>query len=321
MNRAAPLGVDIGSTRVRIAVGERRSESRYRLCAVASRDLPDGMWRDGGSSFEFAVMVVEELLRELNPRVKECVTAIGAPYATLRTVHFPKMSWLERKRAARFEIMQGSVYSGDSKAAVRVHPIDRRAGLFAIAMVDGTVLRRHVELLRKTGLRVVAVDHDAYALNRSLPEFDAVADIGYEQMRLHVYRHGGVASWATACGGSSVTQGIAADLSIDLESAERRKRILGVSGAGESACEVCVRELSGLLDGARRRGHRIARVALVGNGARLPGFAASVGERSGICAELPVANVLRTAGMSDEVLCTASPDWTLAAALAGWNAA
>jgi Tfp pilus assembly PilM family ATPase len=80
-------------------------------------------------------------------------------------------------------------------------------------------------------------------------------------------------------------------------------------------------ELSAMLGDAQGSGAKIARLALVGNGARLPGLAERVEQCTGVSVELPVAALLRTSEISDEILRVASPDWTLAAALSGWAAA
>lgn len=315
MGHLRPLGVDLGTTRVRVALSERTPENKTRLRAIASRDLPDTVWSEGGRSLEFAAMILEQLVREIEPRKRNCVTALGLPHATLRTVQFPKMSWLERRKAARFEMQreaEGSI--------VRVHPVDRDAGLFAVAAAQANLVKRHGEILRKAGLRLVAIDHDAYALRRALPEFDAVADIGHKALRLHVFVEKSAISWITDAGGSSITDGIAGDLAIDSESAERRKRILGTSGAGDAAFGALVRELCALVDrGAAYR--KLERLALVGNGARLPGFAAEIADRTGLSVEFPVSRLLRTGGFPSDVLQVASPDWTLAAALSDWEAA
>jgi Tfp pilus assembly PilM family ATPase len=309
------LGIDLGSTRIRVALSDQ-VRGKARLRAIGARDLGEQSWLEDGHGLDFAAAILEQLVRELGLRKRQCVTALGEPHASVRTVRFPKMSWIERRRAARFEVMQ-NVRQG----IVRIHPLDRRTGTYAVAIAQEDVVRRHAELLRKAGLRLLAIDHDAYAFARALPEFDAVADVGYERMRLHVGMGDGVASWTAECGGKYVTSGIASDLSIDFESAERRKRILGTSGAGESAREVCVRELCAMIERVQVRGSAIAQLALVGNAARLPGFAREIAERTSLKVEVPLTPLLRAAGFADDVLVAASPDWTLAAALSTWRAA
>jgi Tfp pilus assembly PilM family ATPase len=310
-----PLGIDLGTTRVRVALSELTLERKARLRAIASRDLPDPAWSKGGKALDFAAMILEQLVREMGLRTRTCVTALGSPDTTLRTVQFPKMSWLERRKAARFEIQREATGS-----VVRLHPLDRRAGIFAVASVQPSSVRGHTELLRKAGLRLVGIDHDAFALHRALPEFDAIADVGYETIRLHAFLDKSAVSWSVKSGGNGVTGAIAADLAIDSASAERRKRILGTAGAGAAAFGALVRELGALVD--RAIGHRkLDRLAVVGNGARLPGFSEEVADRTGVSVEFPVSRLLRAGGFAEDVLLAASSDWTLAAALSEWAVA
>lgn len=309
------MGVDLGTTRVRVAASERDALGKLRLCAIASRDLPEGRWRDGGNALELAAVVLEQLIKELGLRERTCVTAVGAPEAVVRVVAFPKMTWLERKRSARFELL------GEGRpGTVRVHPL-AEPGLFALGNADDGLLKRHNELLRRARLRLAAIDHDGYALMRTLPGYDAIADIGHDNMRLHAHSREGLLSFCSQAAGRFVTAEIATELSIDYESAERRKRIIGTSGAGESALARCTDELRALLERAQARGCAVSRLALVGNGARISGFADAIARRSKITADVPVAPVLRAADFSEDVLRIGSPDWTLAAALSGWRAA
>jgi Tfp pilus assembly PilM family ATPase len=316
MRRLQPLGVDLGTTRVRVAASERDGCGQLRLCAVASRDLPEGSWRDGGNALDLAAVVVEQLIKELGLREKRCVTAVGVPHAAIRVIAFPKMSWLERKKAARLELLGASGHG-----TVRVHPFLERAGFYALGVADERVLKHHYELLRKAHLRLAAIDYDGYALARTLPSYDAIADIGHELTRLHVLSRDGLASFSSPIAGEHITRSIATELSIDDESAERRKRIIGTSGAGEAALERCVDGLCSLLEQARNRGCPVTRVALLGNGSRIAGFSEAVALRSNTPTDLPVSTLLQSTDFSENVLETASSDWTLAAALSRWRAA
>lgn len=315
-----PLGIDIGTRRVRAALGEKTYGNGLRVVAVAARDLPDDPWEQGKTEFEFAVVLIEELLRELATRERRCVTAIGVPHATVKIIRFPKMTWLERRHAARYEAARIDATT-EGKSRVRLHPVDRGSDLYAVGTFNETLLHRRLSLLRKAGLRVVGVDHDGMALERMLPNYDAIVDIGHDWTRLHARQGDKVASVATRSGGFSVTQSIAADLSIDMASAEKRKRIIGVAGGGESARRACAGEIRCLVDRARGYGFNIVRIAFVGNGARLPGLATLVQELAGASVDLPVADALRACNIPDDVLRSAAPDWMLATALAGWSVA
>jgi Tfp pilus assembly PilM family ATPase len=317
-----PLGVDVGSTRARIACGEATREGSVRIRAIVARDLPD----DAVSPMhveqpELVAAVIEEMLAEIGTRERRCVLAIGAPACALRTVRFPKMSSPERLRASRFEAQRFAGWDLDEEGSiVRLHPADRAAGIFAIGVTRAESIDSRVASVRFAGLRAVAIDHDALAMRRVFPECDAIIDVGAERSSVHCFGPAGPSSLVAQIGGATITRGIAAELSIDMPTAERRKRILGCAGAGITAIEEVVTSIAALVDRARTR-NTVDRVAVTGNGARLPNFVRALEEATGAIAEMPVPDVLHTAAYPEDVVRAAAPDWALAASLASWGTA
>jgi type IV pilus assembly protein PilM len=320
--KVLPLGIDLGATRVRIALGEANRAGLARIRAVVARDVPD----DAVSPFDveqpaLVAAVLEEMLDEIGSRERRCVLAIGAPACTLRMVRFPKMSWAERLRAARFEAQRFAGWDLEEDGSiVRTHPLDRASGTYAVGATRTASIDSRVTTMKLAGLRPVAIDHDALAMRRMFPDCDAIVDVGAERSSVHVFGGSGPISLSTQSGGASITRGIAAELSIDGPTAERRKRILGCAGAGVSAREEVVASIASLIDRARARA-TINRIVLTGNGARLPGFAHDLGEATSAITEAPVAEILHTGAYPEDVVRAAAPDWTLAASLAIWSVA
>jgi cell division ATPase FtsA len=139
--------------------------------------------------------------------------------------------------------------------------------------------------------------------------------------RLHVFAGPVPRSLTATVGGMHVTDAIARELDIDVGAAEQRKRILGLAGSQSGALTSCAEALCDLLREARLDASPAIRVAMIGNGARLPGLLEALSERCRITIELPVPTLLRASTIGDDVLRCASPDWTLAAALMTWRAA
>ncbi len=317
-SRILPLGIDIGATRARIAVAEQDRDGTLAIRAVASRDLPAS--DSALELIQLIAMLLEEMLSEVGVRERRCVAAIGSPHALLRAIRFPKMSWSERLRAARYEAQRFSPWNlEDDAIAMRVHPVDAAAGVYAIGLVRSDALMRVTGALKSARLRPIAIDVDAIALRRAI-QCDAIVDIGAERTTLHTYWDGAPRSVALPIGGACVTRGIATELAIDEPSAERRKRILGCAGAGIDARTNLVMAISEAVERESARA-TIARIALVGNGARLPGLVAGLEEATGCVVELPVPPLLETDAYPDDVLRAAAPDWVLAASLATWSAA
>ncbi len=313
--RTLPLGVDLGSSRVRVALSEAASADHVRLRAVSARDIPDDVRQDR----PLLAALIEDVVAELGVRKRACVTALGSADATLRVIHFPKMSWHERLRAARYEAQRFAA-SGERPALVRVHRAVHRDNTFAIGVTRQSVVSDRVALLKQARLRVAAVDHDTLALRRAIPFADAVLDIGAHRSTLHHYTAAAPFSQSIAIGGADVTRSIARELSIDAASAERRKRILGSAGAGSAVRDELTSEFAAVIERARARAS-IARIVLVGNGARLPALASEIERATGAITELLVPPILQTDAYPEDVIRSAAPDWILAAALTTWSLA
>ncbi|HTU68797.1 MAG TPA: pilus assembly protein PilM [Candidatus Baltobacteraceae bacterium] len=315
-----PLGIDLGSTRVRVAVAEKNHDGEVRVRAVAARDVPeDAVAPLRVEQLELVAAVVEEALSEVGTRERRCVLALGAPACALRTVRFPKMTWPERVRAARFEAQRFAGWDlEEEESIVRIHPIDRDTEAYAIGVARKESIDSRVRTAHLTGLRVIAIDHDAFALRRLFPDCDAIVDVGAERSSLHVFGPAGPLSFVVQSGGGAITRGIAQELSIDLPTAERRKRILGCAGAGVSAHEDVVTDISALVERARTRA-KVDRIAVTGNGARIPSFTRELEDATGALTETPVPDVLHTDAYPEDVVRVAAPDWALAASLAAWS--
>jgi Tfp pilus assembly PilM family ATPase len=167
-------------------------------------------------------------------------------------------------------------------------------------------------------LKPVAVDHEACALARALPEFDAIVDVGHQRSSVHVLTGQTPLTLQAYNGGADVTRAIERELSLDERTAEKRKRILGTAGAGERARAALTSDIAALLQNARAA-RPVARVALVGNAVRLGGLAADLEAATGALCEVPVSDALRSGAYPDDVIRSSAPDWTLAAGLALWS--
>lgn len=315
--RSLPLGVDIGTTRIRVAHAERTVDG-VRLRAVAVREYAPGSATSGGiADPSYIAALLDEAVAELGTRERRCVCALGEPDARLRAIAFPPMTAFERERSARFEAERYVEYPVE-EAIVRAHPVDASKRLWALGIARASVLAQRVGCLKEAGLKTVAVDHESCAFTRVLGEFDAVVDVGHDRTSLHVVRSALPSSTLTKSGGAAVTRGIERELAIDINSAEKRKRILGTAGAGERARQTLAGDIAALVDSARAR-FSIDRIAFVGNGARLGGLCQDVAAATGAVCEAAVSAVLRGEAYPEDVVRCGAPDWTLAAGLCAWG--
>jgi type IV pilus assembly protein PilM len=311
------LGVDIGATRIRVAEAERTTTGT-RIRAVAVREVSSGSSSSGSlADPQYIAALLEDALLELGTSQRRCVCAIGEPDALLRPLKLPKMTSMERERAARFEAQRFIEYPVE-EAVVRIHPVDMEQGIWALGIARSSAILTRVAALRAAGLKAVAIDHEACALARVLPEFDAVVDVGHQRTSMHVLTPRTPVTLQAYNGGADVTRAIERELSLDAHTAEKRKRILGTAGAGERARAALASDIAALIHNARTT-QAVARVALVGNASRLGGLAADLEAATGALCEIPVSDALRSNGYPDDVVRSSAPDWTLAAGLALWS--
>jgi type IV pilus assembly protein PilM len=317
-----PLGLDIGASRVRLAQAERSRSGDFHVSAVATRDLPeDAVVAESLSESELVAAIIDDLRSELGTRERRCVIALPASVALLRLLRFPSMSRTELHRAACFEAERFHNWSADSiESVVRVHPADRAQNLHVVGVARRDALMARIGCVRRAGLKVVGVDHEAFALQRAFPYAEAVLDVGHRQATLHTLGTSGLNSMHVPGGGAGITRAIAADLSIDAAMAEKRKRILGTAGVGESYRDGFAASVGSAISKARERG-TLRRIITTGNGSRLTGLAAALETAAQAAIEAPVSALLGATTYPDDVIRAAAPDWTMAVALATWGAA
>jgi len=317
--RLLPLGVDIGATRVRVVEAELCG-TRARVRAVAVRDVPAGSSSSGTlRDAQYVGAIIEDAVVELGTRQRRCVCGIGEPDAMLRTLMLPKMTAVERERAARFEAERHIDYPVD-EALVRLHRVDASGTAWVLGICRKSAIVTRSAALRAAGLKPVAMDHEACALARAFAGFDAVVDMGHHRTSLHVTTGHAPLTLQVCSGGADVTRAIERELAVDEQTAEKRKRILGTSGAGERSRAALASDVAALVRSARPT-HAIKRIALVGNAARLPGIASDLETATGSLCEVPVSETLHGERYPEDVIRSSAPDWTLAAALAAWGAA
>lgn len=204
------LGVDLGTTGVRIAAVERRSGG-WQPLLLAAEDMPpqaEGRWS------EAAAAALRRVWEEARLAERRAVTVLGSEHAFLRTIDVPPMPEAERQRALRLQ-------------AERVIPIPPGEAVIDWAVLDGggpggqravfvgarrETVRALVDALRGAGLEPVAVEVDLLCAYRALvatgqadsrrPDPVAVLDIGSRQSRLGIFVAGAPEFVRTLPGGA-----------------------------------------------------------------------------------------------------------------------
>jgi Tfp pilus assembly PilM family ATPase len=307
--RTLPLGIDVGATRIRVALAHHDPNSGTELVAVATRR------HDGDPA-----AALTDAVAELRTRERRCVFGLGEPLALLRRVTFPPMRRAERERAARFEAAELIDYPV-REAIVRVLSLDAD-GDAVIGVVRKDVIASLVTLAHAAKLRVSAVDNTAFALRRVLPDADAVLDVGLNASRLHIFAGRFPSGRLISSGGAAFTRAIAQALGSDEATAERRKHTHGIAGCGEGTRDILIADVANALIDCRASGlGDVRNIALVGNGSRLNELPEMIERATAVRVHAATLDAGVSRALPPDVLRAAAPDWCLAYGLALWSAA
>ncbi|MDQ6933012.1 MAG: pilus assembly protein PilM [Candidatus Eremiobacteraeota bacterium] len=316
--RSLPLGIDIGSTHVRIAAATFGAEGPV-VTGVATREIPAGYATSGEiAEPEYVAALVEQAAEDLHTRERRCVACVGAPEAVLCAVHLPPMSATRRKRAALVQARTHIDYLL-SNALVIIAPVYRERSLFALGVVRKASLQSRLLTLKKAGMKVIAFDHEALAFRRVFPNCGTLVDIGHERSSVHCYGTPIPRTAQVIGGGAQMTRAIESELAIDAVSAEKRKCQVGTRGAGDSIQAALIRNLGLSIDSLREPEHEARGIVLTGNGSRLKGLAAELEAKTGVRIEKPPARVVSTHAYPIEVVQANIADWSLALGLSIWG--
>jgi type IV pilus assembly protein PilM len=314
-----PLGIDIGATRVRVALVSEVKGGGTRIHHVVVRDLPSGASSAGPiASPEIVADILRDAVSEVSGRERRCVASISNDAATIKPVTFPQMSHFERSKAAKFEASRFVRYPLDD-CTVRLAS-GERTGDYFLGIARSSALRSRVKVLRGAGLRPLAVDHEACAWRRAAGSVDCLVDVGFVRSTVIVLSHPLADVRTFAVGGETITSNIARALGIDRETAEERKRTV-FQGASRAEIEPIVSEIADRILEVRSAGHSIRRIGLAGNGARLEGLAAALERATGIAGGMVEFPSSVTSDYPLDVLRAAAPDWLFCYGITLWSVA
>jgi Tfp pilus assembly PilM family ATPase len=296
-----PLGIDIGQTRIRAALLEAGDDGP-RLVAVAARDRV-------GTPMES----VRETMADLGTAERRCVLSISEPDGLVRSVALPPMPARERAQAARFEADR--FVQTEEPLVVRMFSLDAN-GRFALGIAKRQVIEERLRIVRDAGLNCIAIDNAAFAYERLARPNEAVLDVGATATTLYLFGDRIPVTTRFDTGGDRLTSALAESLTIDIESAERRKRTHGLAGSASYAVNALIEAVSAALVGARSRGMHIDHLALVGNGTRLDDLSPALAAATGLSVGRLDAFPLSCSTLPPDVIRAEIADWALAVGLA-----
>lgn len=242
------IGLDIGSNLMKV-VELRRSGKGMEIMAMGLKATPPDAFENSViSDLQMLSKAVKELLKEAGCSTNRCVTSIsGQSAVVVRVIEVPQMGPKELDEAMKFEVERHVPFAGGGSDVITDYvTIDRPEGyadgqnmevLLAAAPQD--IIDRHVEMLKASGLKPVAIDVEPLAVGRTLLELTgtgaeqpghtvAIINIGASVTEISIYRDKLLTfSRTLPMAGDNFTRAIADNLQVDLDTAEKYKRDMG----------------------------------------------------------------------------------------------
>lgn len=294
------LGVDIGTTSIKIAELSRKEE-RSNLVNYGILETKDYLNYPNrviqSSSLKISeketAEILKILLKEMGAKSKIAVGSIPAFAAFTTVLEMPILSPEETKKAVNFQAPQ-YIPLPISEVAVDWMKIDEFENsqhqhyqrIFLIG-IPQEIIQRYKSLFREASLKLVALEVDGLAIVRSLSDEKAgitlFVDLGAETSDIFLAGEGNIFySGQTDYGGVYLTQAIGRSLGISTMRAEELKRRRGLmTGGAESELstltqpflDVIIQEVNHAKDTYERRyGRKVEKAILLGGGANLLGI-------------------------------------------------
>lgn len=356
------VGLDIGTSAVRAALVETRKgkPSLKRFGQVA---LPPGTVV-GGEVVDETVMkdALSQLWKTAKLPKKRVVVGLANQRVIVRRIDLPYMDDDELRESLAFQA-QEYIPIPVEEASLDFVPLEEfttpngeaMMSILAVA-AQKTMTQDILRIIGSVGAKVMAVDLQAFALVRAAfgpnPDPDgppiAMVDIGGNVTQVTIVKGGTVRFLRILpMGGDDFTAALATDLGVSPEQADQLKRRVGVAIEGDGkgdggddsetqARAVLTRQANQLIDEVRgsidyyssqANDAEVTRLAIAGNGARLPHLANRLGRSLGLQIE-PVKilsgdefEISKRVGLSETELQTAQPVLPVAVGLGLWSEA
>jgi len=284
------IGLDIGSVSIR-AVETVRGKDGPVVANYGEVPLPEGAVQAGVINDEKLVTAaLRQLWAGARFRSREVVLGVTHPQTVVREMSVANLPERELRRSLPFQVRDMLPLPVD-RSLLDFYPLeeagDRKTvrGLLIAAPKEAVLTA--VRAVEQAGLRVVRVDLASFALLRAAAYLDeqveAIVDIGAHATSVVVHHDGEPLIVRTLPrGGAEITERIASRIGATVPEAEAIKCRVGLLDDGGPDTAAVVREairplineignsFAYLKNGGRQT--RVARVALSGGGAMLPGL-------------------------------------------------
>ena len=300
MAAVAPIGLDIGSTSIR-AVEAARTKDRPVINNFGQALLPAGAMVGGVVKDERAVTnALRQLWAAQSFNSKSVSIGVTHQQVVVREIEVSNLPKKEMRQALPFQVRDVLPLPVD-EALLDFYPLEEAGnndtvrGLLVAAPKDAVL--QLVRAVERAGLHVEHVDLSVFAALRAAAHLandtEAVIDIGANGTNIVIHTNGVPQIVRTIPrGGAEVTKLIASRLGMPPAEAEVIKCRVGlVRGEGVDSADVVEEAIRPLISEIRssfsyyassHNAERVARLALVGGAAQLPGLTEKLAQTLGV---------------------------------------
>ena len=166
------VGLDIGSAYLK-AVQVETQKDGFRITRAAQRPTPAGAVRDGVVLDRDAVASeLQQLIKAAGITATGAVTAVAGPSVVVRQIKMPKMTEAALRRSVKFEAGKyiSSSLDDSSLAFEIMGAVDNEPNQMDVMLVAAPreMVESRIDVVERAGLEAVAMDMEAFALQRSL---------------------------------------------------------------------------------------------------------------------------------------------------------
>lgn len=306
------IGLDIGSSSIKLMELEQGKDGRYRLKNFAMAQLPPEAIVDGAvMNTNVIVDAIRELIQQRKVKTKDVAASISGNSVIIKRVTLPQMSFDELEESIQWEAEQYIPFDIND-VNIDVQILDGASadpGQMDVLLVAARkeLVSEYQSILSQAGLRPAIIDIDAFAVANMFelcyeksPDTVALVNIGASSVNIHLLRNG-VSAFTRdiAMGGRQFTEEIQRTLNISYEEAEAMKlgggeddetavvpeeieRVL--SSVGENLATEIQRSLDFYLSTSADAG--IGSIFLSGGAARTPGLSRAIERQTGLPVEV-----------------------------------
>ncbi len=303
------LGVDIGTTSVKIVELSRKNDGRMRLETYGSLESvvhKQAIEETLQSSTEKisdaqAASMVKKIIKEANVKTKRVVMSAPVFSTFTSVIEFPEMSEQEIESAIKFEARQyvpvplSEVVLGWNIIGKKTYDLlgggsASNKVLVLIVAIPKELSNKFANIARLSNLQLVALETESFALIRSLLGNDkstvVLVDIGSRATNISVVSGGFIrVSRGLDTSGAEITKVLAGGMGIDMKRANELKRSVGLKmdGSNKQVAEVILPIVDIIMGETKRiidvfskkegSESQIERIILAGGSAGIPGLA------------------------------------------------